>query len=186
VGVDAARARAAEAGVADIANFELRDGTDNGFPPKSFDRVWVLESSHLMRDRGGLISESARVLRNGGRLTLCDIVLQRPMPFEEVRRLRKPLALLRDVFGDARMDPLDSYAELAAAQGLLVDQTVDLTAATRPTFDRWAKNAHDHRDQVIASIGEDDWRRFLDACGVLEGFWDDGTLGYALFSAVTR
>lgn len=183
VGVEAARARGRAEGVADLVAFEHRDGTDTGLPDASFDRVWVLESSHLMRRRDRLISESARVLRTGGRFALCDIVLARPMPFEEVRRLRSPLVLLRDVFGDAHMDQVATYRRLASDNGLLIDREIDLTAATRPTFARWRENAMVHRDDVIPLLGEVGWQRFADACDVLERFWDDGTLGYALLAA---
>lgn len=183
VGVEAARERAAAEGLADRVRFEQRDGMANGFPDASFDVAWVLESSHLMRDRDRLLAECARVLRPGGRLALCDIVLRRPMPFEEVRRLRGPLALLRDVFGDARMEQLETYAELAEAAGLEVTAQVDLTAATRPTFEAWRQNAAEHRDVVVAQLGEHGWQQFVDSCDVLEGFWDDGTLGYGLLAA---
>jgi 27-O-demethylrifamycin SV methyltransferase len=183
VGVDTARGRAAAAGVGELATFEVRDGMANGFPDASFDRAWVLESSHLMSHRERLVAECARVLRPGGRLALCDVVLRRPMPFQEVRRLREPLWLLREVFGDARMEPLERYAELARASGLVVERKTDLTAATRPTFARWRNNALAHKKAVVASIGEADWQRFLDSCAVLEGFWDDGTLGYGLLAA---
>lgn len=183
VGVDTARARAAAAGVGELVTFEVRDGMDNGFPDASFDRAWVLESSHLMSHRERLVAECARVLRPGGRLALCDIVLRRPMPFQEVRRLREPLWLLREVFGDARMEPLERYAELARASGLVVERETDLTAATRPTFARWRDNALAHKEAVVASIGDADWQRFLDSCDVLERFWDDGTLGYGLLAA---
>lgn len=186
VGVEAASARAAAAGLSSSTTFLQRDGMDNGLPDSAFDRAWVLESSHLMRERDRLIAECARVLRPGGRLVLCDIVLRRPMPFEEVKRLRQPLALLRDVFGAARMEPLAVYADLAAASGLVVDAEVDLTPPTRPTFARWRANAERFRDEVLQSIGEDDLDRFVEACGVLEGFWDDGTLGYGLISATKR
>ena len=183
VGVEASRARATSMNLSHVTAFELRDGMDNGFPTGSFDRVWVLESSHLMADRDRLTAECARVLKRGGRLALCDIVLRRPMPFTEVRRLRAPLGLLRDVFGDARMEPLATYRELAEAQGLVVDREDDLTTATRPTFARWRENADKHRDRVIASLGEEGLRQFVEACAVLEGFWDDGTLGYGLLAA---
>ena len=185
-GIAAARARAAAAGLESLTTFEQRDGMDNGFGGATFDRIWVLESSHLMRDRGALITECARVLRPGGRLVLCDIVLQRPMPFAEVRRLREPLALLRDVFGDARMEPISEYQRLATASGLVVDNVIDLTAPTRPTFARWRENAEANREQVVELLSEADWQRFVDSCAVLEGFWDDGTLGYALIGAQRR
>jgi 27-O-demethylrifamycin SV methyltransferase len=81
------------------------------------------------------------------------------------------------------MEPLDRYAELAVSAGLEVVDLVDLTAATSATFDRWRANAAQHRDEVVASIGEADWQAFVDSCDVLEGFWDDGTLGYGLMAA---
>jgi 27-O-demethylrifamycin SV methyltransferase len=182
-GVRAAGERAAAEGLEQRVEFALRDGMDNGLPDASFHRVWVLESSHLMRDRDRLMAECARVLRPGGRLVLCDIVRRREIPFEEVRRLRKPLGLLREVFGDARMEPVAEYRRLAAQSGLEVDDERDLTAATRPTFGRWRENARLHREALVALRGEDALADFLAACDVLAGFWDDGTLGYALLGA---
>ena len=183
VGVDAARARASALGLMDLVRFEQRDGMDNHLSAASFDRVWVLESSHLMRQRDRLIAECARVLRPSGRLVLCDIMLRRPMLFEEVRRRLVALSLLRRVFGDSRMEQLSVYADLARANGLIVEQAVDLTAATRPTFARWRQNAQRHRDEVVLSLGQTGWNDFVESCSVLEGFWDDGTLGYGLLAA---
>jgi 27-O-demethylrifamycin SV methyltransferase len=184
VGLKAARARAAGAGV--VARFELRDGMDNGYADASFDRVWVLESSHLMRRRDRLLSECARVLPAGGRLALCDIVLRSELPFAEVRRLREPLSLLREVFGDARMETLARYADLAADGGLAVDTRTDLTALTRPTFARWRENAERHQAAVAATLGDDGLQRFVDAVGVMERCWDEGVLGYGLLAASKR
>lgn len=186
VGVTAATARAADAGLADRASFVVADGMDNRRPDQSFDRVWVLESSHLMRDRAALVAECARVLRPGGRMVLCDIIRRRELDFHEVKRLRKPLALLRDVFGDARMEPLEEYARLCEASGLEVERSDDLTAETRPTFTRWRENAIANRDAVVELIGEESHAQFAASCDVLEGFWDDGTLGYGLLAAVKR
>jgi 27-O-demethylrifamycin SV methyltransferase len=83
-GVEAANGLAAERGL-DNARFEQRDGTDNGLDDEQFDVAWVLESSHLMRDRQGLLRECVRVLAPGGRLVLCDIIRRREIPFAEVR-----------------------------------------------------------------------------------------------------
>ncbi len=182
VGLERARARAIAEHVEDLVSFEFRDGMDNRFPGQSFDRVWALESSHLMRSRDQFIAECARVLRPAGKLVLCDIVLHRRLSFGEVRRLREPLALLREVFGDARMEPVEEYERLAQSCGLAPRNVSDLSEAIRPTFECWRQNAQAHRATVVELLGEADWRRFVAACDVLERFWDEGLLGYALLA----
>ena len=67
-----------------------------------------------MRHRDRLVSACARVLIPGGRIALCDLTLAPPMPFDEVRRLHKPLAVLRDAFGAARMETRALYEQLFA------------------------------------------------------------------------
>lgn len=183
-GIVAARERAATQGLSDLVSFDLRDGTDNRFEDSSFDRVWALESSHLMRKRGELLQECTRVLKPGGRLALCDIVLMEPLPFKEVRRLRNEFRLLREVFGDARMDPVPEYRRLAKTCALEIDDCVDLTARTRPTFAHWRANAHRYSDVVSVMLGSDGLTRFVKACQVLDRLWDERVLGYALLSAV--
>ncbi len=183
VGVEAASARAASAQLSERVEFKVADGADNGFADATFDRVWVLESSHLIADRERLVAECVRVLRPGGRLALCDVMLRRALPFLEIRRLRRELSLLREVFGDAHLQPLERYGELATEHGLVVDEVTDLTAATRPTFARWRDNALHYQRQVVAQLGEADWARFVESCTILEGLWDDGTMGYGLLSA---
>jgi 27-O-demethylrifamycin SV methyltransferase len=74
VGIATAKERAVERGFEERADFSVRDAMDNRFDDLSFDRVWVMESSHLMPDKSRMIHESARVLKPGGRLVLCDIM----------------------------------------------------------------------------------------------------------------
>ena len=183
VGVAAATERARAAGLPG-ARFEVRDGTDNQLPDASFDRVWVMESSHLMPDRQALLSECARVLRPGGRLVLCDLVRRREIPFLELRQRTREFAVLRAAFGAARMDPLDDYAAYAATAGLTAVETEDVTTQTRPTFDRWQDNVKAHRDEVTSILGAESVQQFDESCDILRAFWDDGTLGYGLLSAV--
>jgi 27-O-demethylrifamycin SV methyltransferase len=186
IGIERATARATAEGLTAKVRFEARDGMANGLPDDSFDRVWVLESSHLMRHRDRLISECARVLRPGGRIALCDLMLARPMPFDEVRRLHKPLAVLRDAFGAARMETRAVYEQLFADSGIDVDVSLDLTEATRPTFDAWRHNAEGHEQAVVAQIGREGLDAFLQSCDILDGFWGDGTMGYGLVAGELR
>jgi 27-O-demethylrifamycin SV methyltransferase len=184
VGVEAANQRVAREGLEGRASFKLRDGMDNGLPSESFDVVWALESSHLMRDRGAFMAECARVLRPAGRFVLCDIVLRRDIPLEEVKRLRAPFELLRWTFGDARMESLGAYAAHGTAVGLRPTEQLDLTAATRPTFGKWRDNAARYRSEIVPLLGAAGLQQFIEATHLLENFWDDGTLGYGLVSAV--
>ncbi|PZS29894.1 MAG: hypothetical protein DLM58_14715 [Pseudonocardiales bacterium] len=183
VGAAAARARAVTEG-AGLATFEQRDGTDNAFAGESFDRVWVLESSHLMRERERLIAECARVLRPGGRLVLCDLVRHREIPFREVRDRRADFATLRTAFGDAHFETLAFYTAAVQAQGLAVDVVEDLTQPTLPTFDRWRNNADAHRIAATLALGAEGFDAFVRSCDILEAFWRDGTFGYGLLAAV--
>jgi 27-O-demethylrifamycin SV methyltransferase len=182
VGVAAATERAQKAGL-DGVRFEVRNGTDNRLPSDSFDRVWVLESSHLMPDRAGLLSDSARVLRPGGRLVLCDIIRRRDIPFPELRDRRREFAVLRAAFGVARMDQLSDYETYAQAAGLTDVECVDITAETLPTFDRWQDNLDRHREQVHGILGAQSVAEFGESLQILRRLWHDGTLGYGMMSA---
>lgn len=182
VGVDAASTRAKQRGIPSVS-FELRDGTANGLPDESFDRVWVLESSHLMPDRLALISECARVLKPGGKVVLCDIIRHREIPFSELRSRQADFAVLRAAFGSARMDLFSNYTAHFREVGLILDELVDLTAETLPTFDRWRAKATEHQAATTAILGDESVQSFKKSLGILEEFWRDGTLGYGMLSA---
>jgi cyclopropane fatty-acyl-phospholipid synthase-like methyltransferase len=181
-GVDKARRLSRARGLSRRVAFRLRDGMDNGFPDGSFDRVWVIQSSHFMLDKRRLLDECVRVLRPGGRLALGDIMLRAPLPMIEVVRHREEFLLLHRVFGRAKMESLQVYQSLAEESGLRVDVLEDVTAETFPTFDRWRRNAVACRDEVSKLVGETLWREFLVACDVLERFWTQGWFGYGVLA----
>jgi 27-O-demethylrifamycin SV methyltransferase len=171
-------------GLADSAYFRIGDGTRPEGADESFDRVWVMESSHLMDDKAALIRESARMLKPGGRLVLCDIMLDHKLSLEQVIEYRDEFLLLRDVFGRAKMEPLSFYNEQLQANKLEVVSSRNITRETLATFDRWRQNAEQNQTSVTALIGKTAWQQFIESCDVLETFWQQGILGYGLVSAV--
>lgn len=181
-GVAAASALAASRGLS-TARFEQRDGTDNGLPDSSFDVVWALESSHLMRERTRLVEESVRVLAPGGRFVLCDIIRRRDIPFIEVRTRRDEFAILRAAFGDAHMEPLDLYASTLDKLGMRMRDATDISEETRPTLAAWRDNVELHHAALVDLIGPQGIEEFVRATYILESLWDDGTLGYGILCA---
>jgi 27-O-demethylrifamycin SV methyltransferase len=166
------------------AQFAQRDGTDNGLAEGSFDVIWALESSHLMRDRKALLSECSRVLEAGGRLVLCDIVRKREIPFTEVRARRADFATLRAAFGDAHMEPLESYGGTLEELGMTVTDCTDISAPTLPTFAAWRANVDEHEETLRELLGAPGVEDFVAATRILESFWLDETLGYGILAAV--
>jgi 27-O-demethylrifamycin SV methyltransferase len=182
-GVAAATKLASDRGLSD-ARFAQRDGTDNHLDDASFDVAWVLESSHLMRDRAALLHECARVLAPGGRLVLCDIIRKRDIPFAEVRDRREDFAVLRAAFGDAHMEPLSDYTGTLEELGLRVEDATDISVATLPTFAAWRANVERHHGALRHLLREQGVDEFVRATHILEAFWQDGTLGYGILAAV--
>ena len=182
-GIAAATELAAERGLAGAA-FEQRDGTDNGLDDGTFDVVWVLESSHLMRDKTALLRECVRVLAPGGRIALCDIIRKRDIPFLEVRARRDDFALLRRAFGDAHMEPLEDYTSTLDGFGMTTTDASDISLPTLPTFAAWRANVDSHEDSLRGLVGDEGVTDFVESTHVLEAFWKDETLGYGILAAV--
>jgi cyclopropane fatty-acyl-phospholipid synthase-like methyltransferase len=183
VDVECARRQAVACGLEDRATFEVRNGLASGYASASFDRVWVMESAHLIEPKNALFVECSRLLRVGGRLALCDIIRFGPVSLRAVYSQAKDFNLLDEVFGRARVHTLEQYAELARAADLDVESIDDISASVAPTFDWWITNGHARRDEIDALIGEAARIQFIDACEVLKRLWSEGTLGYGCLFA---
>lgn len=183
VGVEIGRANAAESGLAEKVRFVQADAMDNGLPDASFDRAWVMESSHLMPDKPKMIAECGRVLRPGGRLVLCDIITHLELPLSEVLAHAKEFNLLRQVFGRAKMATLSAYQQWCEEAGFAAVQTVDISTEVARTFDCWEQNAREHEHEVTELIGRDSLDAFSASCSVLRQLWAKKILGYGLVIA---
>jgi 27-O-demethylrifamycin SV methyltransferase len=183
IGVRTATSRAEEAGLSHRMEFFESDGMANGFPPASFDRVWIMESSHLMERKDLLLAESARVLEPGGLLVLCDIILRERIPFQYVVRNLGEFENLNAVFGKQHVELLGQYTESLEISGLKVLRTEDISGAVLPTLGYWRHNAERHSDEVRELVGRDYLDRFVRGCVFLQRLWNEGKLGYGMMLA---
>lgn len=182
-GVEEAHRRAQKRGCSDRVSFSVADGMDNGFPDATFDRVWVLEASHLMPQKDALLAECARVLRPGGRVVLCDVILGRELPLRAVLSRAQDFIHLHYAFGRAKMETLETYRRFGELAGLRAAQLMDISDQTLPTFAHWRSRLESHSEEVRAQIGDDGLEHFRASCGILPGLWKQRTLGYGLIVA---
>lgn len=169
VGLGEAERRAREAGLEGRARFVLADAMDNRLPAESFDRVFSLESTHLMPDKQALFSECARVLRPNGRLALCDVCLVGSMESEQGALMRYVLlghsaaeaARMREAafetmhraFGSTKMTHYRQYVEAAEDSGFVDIEIEDVSRQVEPTLEHWGLNAKEHAEEIEAALG---------------------------------
>lgn len=182
-GVALAAARARSRGLSSRAAFAVADGMDNGLPDASFDRVWVMESSHLMPRKDALLSECSRVMRPGARLVLCDIILHRELPLAEVLSRARDFAPLHFAFGHAKMETFATYDRLAGRAGLEIVEMLDISSNMFPTFASWRQRLGENEAAVRAEIGGDGFEHLEAACDILAKLWNEHLLGYGLIVA---
>jgi 27-O-demethylrifamycin SV methyltransferase len=182
-GVGLATRRAQDKGFSDRVSFLVADGMDNKLPPASFDRAWVMESSHLMPRKDALLAECSRVMRSGARLVLCDIMLRRELPLAEVLSRARDFIPLHYAFGHAKMETLDTYVQRAAHAGLQVTESIDISDQAFPTIAHWRRRLEANAAAVRAQIGDDGFEHFRSSCDVLERFWNERLFGYGLIVA---
>ena len=179
VGIGRAKARAADQGAGDKASFVVADGADNGFPDDSFDCVWVMESSHLIALKDALIKECARVLRAGGAIVLCDLMLRKPIPAHPGVSLWHDLTLLEKVYGKTCLYSLEGYLGEFQANGLEAEGR-DISDLVLPTFSHWRQNAENNGNRVSETFGADQVKLFVRSCEILTRLFESGQLGYGL------
>lgn len=116
-------------------SFQVGDACRMPFADASFDKVLAVECIFHFPSRERFFAEARRVLRPGGRLTLCDFV---PAPW-----IVPPLTFAKRFLSwhiEAATGPvdirctLDRYRALARASGFSVACVDDITRGTLPTY----------------------------------------------------
>lgn len=188
-GVDLANNASRQKGFDSSVNFIVADGQKNGLPDKSYDVVWVMESSHMM-NKEELFNECFRVLKKGGTMVLCDILLRQPLSFfQEVYLFFKnarDLVASYKTWGLKAVNSTGFYCNGLIKAGFKEIQVLDVSKNAIHTMRHWEKNALSHLGKNIEgpSFGEKDISRFITACRATERFFNEGYLGYTIIKAV--
>jgi ubiquinone/menaquinone biosynthesis C-methylase UbiE len=151
------------------------DAADLPLPERSCDRVLAVECIFHF-NRGRFLTEAARVLRAGGRLTISDFV---PEPRTAAFMADADFAggeAIRWTYGNVDMTcTLPRYHQLAAACGLTLTTVADITEQTLPTYEFLQRGAAQWHDRDHAEL-------FLKATGWLEKASRKGMIQYLIIS----
>lgn len=141
--------KAREAGVADRVSFRCGDAGNLGFPPHSFDAVWLFESIMAMPDRLAVLRQAAAVLKPGGRLALTDF-LERTAPSAGTEQANAPrYAVLM-----GKLMSLQDYPLLLEKAGLVPVEMTDISDRTvARTFGCMRQRLEDDRESLTQRFG---------------------------------
>lgn len=179
VGVVEANAKAKAAGFTDQLFFRVADALQTGYRDGSFDRIWVMESSHLIPQKGQLLQECVRIVRSGGKIALCDIVLRRHLDSNELFEISADMRTVQEVFGRANTQSLNFYEKTLGRLGLTTEVN-DISEYVLPTFDHWRDNAERYGNIVEGILGREELNKFTLSCEILARFFRSGLLGYGI------
>ena len=185
-GVEIARKRSEQNRVAESVQFRVADALDNGLPDNTFDIAWVMESSHLMRDKQRLFAECFRVLKKDGCLVLCDLILIEELGIAEIFKYREQLAVLERSFGKAKMETLGFYERELSEQGFKDVEVVDISAKVTRTLTEWKENTVSNKNEILRFLDQEAIDDFLRSCDILSDFFESRVLGYGQAKGVKR
>jgi 27-O-demethylrifamycin SV methyltransferase len=190
-GIDIANSISREKGISDKVRFQVADGVHTGLPDSHFDVLWVLESSHLM-DKEGLFRESYRVLKPGGQLLLCDVMLRHKLSvLEQLKHLNKlklgyltGYLAMKQAFAVGNAETFEYYTGNLMAAGFNRVEAIDISEKVLPTIDCWRANIATNRADISRTFSQKQIDEFLSASAFVEYLISHQMMGYGLIKAI--
>ncbi|MBN1653631.1 MAG: methyltransferase domain-containing protein [Deltaproteobacteria bacterium] len=174
--------------------FRLGDGLNNGFDDDAFDVVWIMESSHLMKDKKRLFAECFRVLKPRGVMLLCDIMFRRPYTLTDrlgyLARMKlgfvgATLSNFRS-FGWIQMETFETYIRSAREVGFVDVVLTDISEQAIPTFECWKSNLLAKEESVLKTLTQGQIKSFLTASDFSKDLFEREIDGYGILRASKR
>jgi 27-O-demethylrifamycin SV methyltransferase len=178
-------------GYQEKVRFRVANALDNGFGDNTFDVVWVMESSHLMKEKRHLFAECYRVLKPGGLILLCDVMLQRPIAIAEHLEFFRHFKLgyfagvvnYTRSFGIIRFETFETYQKMARDARFREVMFVDITREVLPTIDCWQANIVANQERILETLSRSQIKSFIQATNISRYSLQNKIGGYGILKA---
>jgi cyclopropane fatty-acyl-phospholipid synthase-like methyltransferase len=169
-----ANRRADSRGLADRVRFTHGDYMALSYPDHSFDAVMAVESLLTAPDLGRVLAEFHRVLRPGGRVTLCHYTREPGMNAEQVTRFIASISV-------NRLPTLAEWAQALRGAGFSVEEHIQCGPRVYGMGHKYLRAIEGRRAELVGRFGEAAVARFTQG---LQGFYAPRPedIGYAIIS----
>jgi ubiquinone/menaquinone biosynthesis C-methylase UbiE len=166
-------------GQADRVTFHCADAMNSPFPDDEFDVAISQEAFCHIPDKGQVLSETARVLKSGGRLAFTDIVATEATSGESRERLERELAF-------AGLCTIPEYCQRLERAGFTVRQADDLGEIWRDILIERLAMYRSLKDQTVDRFGLAHFERWDSAYAFFVGQYKIGGLSGVRLLATRR
>jgi 27-O-demethylrifamycin SV methyltransferase len=182
-GIDLANRRIEGGGYKDKIRFIISDMTATGFPDKSFDVIWIMESTHLIKNKALLFDECYRLLKPGGNILLSDILANKKFNFIIKLKYFFQMINMINTFGKGKTETPERYTDLLCQSGFKNIFSKNISNEVEPTFNCWRKNIIENRSSTVKVLGERELKRFEKSIATLKYFFKKSFKCYYIFGA---
>ncbi len=160
--------------------FEFGDSINNKLPDNFFDLAWIMEVTHLIKEKEGALLAVSKKLKTKGFLLLSDLCITLKFTLKEIFEYKNEIEVLHQTFGYSIIKSIDFYKETIYHIGHSIKTIKDISENVNPTIEAWRTNAIKNKDQIIKISNDHYYSLLLQSFDILNFFFKNNYLGYFL------
>ena len=183
--IETAQQRCLEKSYDQHIHFHIADSLIGHFPDSYFDVVLAFESSVFFNDKSSFMSDSWRILRNGGRMVFADTMLMKELTLADIfYTCQKEMLVLERTWGRMKMESLDSYRNKMKESRFREVVAHDISPQVLPTLAKWKETATANQQQLLEVLDREKLEDFLISCDIMQRFFNENFYCYGIITGV--